>query len=117
MKAAILILFFILGASEAKAEWTQENTNYEYAYFATHLIDWGQTLEIAKNPRYEEINPILGKYPTEQEVNQYFILSGIAHHLIARWLDNYRLPYQQATFYFNLGNVLRNSQIGINIIF
>ncbi len=114
----ILIIFFLLGASELKAqEWTQENTSWEYAYFATHLIDWGQTLEISRNQKYYELNPILGRYPTEQQVNQYFILSGIAHHLIARWLGKHRLTYQHVTFYINFANVTRNAQMGINIIF
>ena len=114
----VLVVFFFLGASELKAqEWTEENTKWEYAYYVTHLIDWGQTLEIARNPGYKELNPILGEYPTEAEVNRYFLLSGIAHHLLARWLDEYRLPYQQATFLINFGAIANNASIGIKIKF
>ncbi len=117
MKYIILILF-IIGASEVNAqEWTQENTRWEQAYYVTHLIDWGQTQEIARNPDYYERNAILGRNPTEAEVNRYFILTGIGHHLIARWLDKYRLPYQQATFFINFIAVTGNFTAGVKIKF
>jgi len=52
-----------------------------------HVVDWGQTLWIAdpKNGR-TETNLILGEHPSRGEVNQYFLLSGIAHVAIANWL-------------------------------
>ena len=51
-------------------------------YLALHLIDWGQTLYIADNPKiYSEINPIIGAHPTRERVNQYFLMSGATIYL------------------------------------
>lgn len=38
------------------------------------VIDWRQTLTIAKNPdKWFEMNPILGKHPSVQKVHVYFL--------------------------------------------
>ncbi len=37
------------------------------------VIDWRQTLRIARNPlTHAELNPIIGRHPTERRVNVYF---------------------------------------------
>lgn len=109
---------FVLGASEPKAaEWTKENTNWESAYLVAHLVDWGQTLEISNNPRYTEINPALGKYPSEDEVNQYFLITGVGHYFISRYLGENRLLWQQATFIVELNVIARNASLGIRVNF
>jgi hypothetical protein len=39
------------------------------------VIDWRQTLVIARNPgRWTERNPLLGKHPSERRVHVYFAL-------------------------------------------
>jgi len=118
MKYLILIVFFVIGSSELKAqEWTEENTAWETAYLATLIIDWGQTLEIAENPNYRELNQIIGEYPTRGEVNRYFMGLGISHIIISNYLDEWRLPWQRSTFFFSLGVISRNARMGIKINF
>ena len=42
-------------------------------YLALHIIDWRQTLKIARNPgRWWEINPLLGGHPSVGRVYAYF---------------------------------------------
>lgn len=118
MKYLIIIMFFVVGASELNAqEWTKENTQWETAYFVTRIIDWGQTLEIQRNPKYYELNQFLGKHPTRGEINRYFIVTGIGHLVISNYLDEWRLPWQQASFFYSLGVVSRNFEMGIKVKF
>lgn len=44
-----------------------------YASNTSIAIDWLQTKEIARNPNYYEKNEILGKYPSQNEVDLYFL--------------------------------------------
>lgn len=116
LSIVLWMAFIAVFWNDAEAsEWTQENKKWETAYMATHLIDWGQTLEIARNPKYYETNPILGKTPTRGEVNRYFLITGIGHYLISRYLDDYRLAWQKTTFFIELGVVTRNASIGIKM--
>jgi hypothetical protein len=37
------------------------------------ILDWLQTVSIARDPRhYYELNPILGRHPSERRINIYF---------------------------------------------
>ncbi len=68
---AILILLPVNAA--AFDEWTKEDIILQSLQTAITAVDWLQTREIAVNDDYWESNPILGKYPTTQEVDRYFL--------------------------------------------
>lgn len=114
----ILILLMLSPAVKA-SEWTTQNTQFEIAYLAIHLADWGQTLDIVDRPYdYNESNHYLGKHPSRGDVNRYFLLVGAGHYLVSNFLDNeYRLAWQQTTFVVQLSMVLRNASIGLNVSF
>lgn len=111
------ILIFSLSFPVYSQEWTKENTAWETAFIATHLIDWGQTLDIIESPKFQESNPFLGRNPTRGEVNRYFILMGVSHYLISRHLTEYRSVWQKTTFFYELNVINRNAKIGIKINF
>jgi len=113
----LVSLFLVASASSEASEWTKSNTKWESAYMVTHLIDWRQTLEISNNPRFKETNPILGNNPTENEINQYFLLTGISHYLISRYLDDWRETWQKTTFFIQFSVISKNAIIGIKTNF
>jgi len=114
----VIIVLFVTGASELKAmEWTKENTQWESAYMVTHIIDWGQTLEIAENPNFTEVNPILGSNPNRGDVNRYFLLTGIGHYLMSSYLDEWRETWQKTTFFIQFSVVANNAMLGVKITF
>ena len=82
MKTLILIILLLIPAS-AYAGPTIGEIGLELAYFAGNALDYGQTKAIAKDPRYYEKNPILGKYPSIAEVNRFFIINTVAHTAIS----------------------------------
>ncbi len=114
----ILIILFLIGASEVNAsEWTKDDTKWESAYLVTHIIDWGQTLDIASNNKYRETNIFLGRNPTEDEVNRYFLLTGVGHYLVSLLLSDNRRVWQKATFFIEFGVISKNASIGIKVKF
>lgn len=76
--------------------WTKKDTAYHAASTILMAIDWRQTKYIANDDRYYEINPILGKYPSQNEVDLYFAVSwmaktGIAYVLPAKWRRGWQI--------------------------
>ena len=81
-------------------------------------IDWRQTLYIAKNKAYTELNPLLGRHPSIRAINTYFVLTTaliLGIHKV--------LPYRQKRIFSTtvlIGlelNILRNQTLGIKVIY
>ena len=51
------------------------------------VIDYRQTLDIKNHSDIEEINLILGKHPTDQRINSYFVIV-----IISLWIAVSLLP-------------------------
>lgn len=112
----IIISCIVLFPFTVLAEnWTKEDTNREIVYSVLHVVDWQQTRTIAANPeRYKELNPLLGKHPSIQEVDIYMASSLLAHIGIAYILP---LKWREAFQYVTIGErgstVYGNIRIGI----
>jgi hypothetical protein len=118
------ILFFALVfsvPSHADDLWDNgltEAGKLELAYQTIALMDWGQTRDIATNPNYYETNPLLGSDPTIQEVDRYFLASGVIHAAISQMLPKkYTKAWQYMTIAIESGYVLNNYRIGVQINF
>jgi len=111
------ILLLLLSFPVSAQEWTTEDTQWEAGYLALHLIDWGQTLDIAENSQYTELNPLIGSNPSRGDVNRYFAVTAIGHYLISRYLGENRRLWQQTTMFIEFNVVARNASIGVNINF
>lgn len=116
MKTLILIilLFFPLQAN-AFDKWTKTDTGLQVTYGVLHIIDWGQTLDIARNPdKFYEMNPLLGKHPSIGKVNTYFIGTLIGHTAIAYILPSkYRRIWQIVWIGIEGKTVVNNFSIGV----
>lgn len=93
-----------------------QNNKMEALYLALHGLDWAQTREIAANPdKYHERNPILGKHPSQAEVNRYFMLTGLGHYALSKMLPpEWAKPFQQGTIGLE-GYVTGRNKFGIGI--
>lgn len=98
--------------------WTKQDTYWQIGVLVTQIIDWGQTREIAVNPKYYETNPILGKYPTLQEVDKYFIACIAGNYLISKALpNNWRRKWQAGSILFQTYYINNNYELGIKMNF
>lgn len=115
-----LALICLLAACNANA-WSKKDTYWEAAYLATHLADWGQTLDIASqcgSGNYYETNPVMGKCPSAQTVNAYFIGTALLHYGAAKMLPpKYRRMFQTGTMAMELSYITNNASIGLNVKF
>lgn len=140
MKRFIVITILLL-ASTADAEWDKTDTALQATYTVLHIIDWGQTRWIAKNPyiyndktfttSYGEIihysdsfkeNPeanfILGRHPSVNKVNIYFASTLIAHTTVSYILPKkYRTYWQLTTIGFESAVIGHNFKAGIKFEF
>ena len=91
----------------------------EAGWQVLHIVDWGQTLDIARNPGlYHEINPVIGRHPSVGRVNLYMGLSA-AGHLAVSWAlpKEYRVYWQWMTIGVTGGLVGHNFNIGLRVRF
>ncbi len=88
------------------------------ALYILLFIDWRQTITIAKNPdKFREYNPILGKHPSEERVDYYFlvvaILAVVGLLFLAHWNSTWVLPALFIATLMELVVVIHNSREGI----
>lgn len=117
----LLVLLVLMSVCSSASAWSKKDTYWETAYFVTHLADWGQTLDIASQCQggaYYETNPIMGKCPSAQTVNAYFIGTGLLHYGVAHMLPKkYRRMFQAGTIGMELSYISSNASIGLNVKF
>jgi hypothetical protein len=91
----------------------------EITWQIIHFIDWGQTLEIARQPdRYFERNKILGSHPSVGEVNTYMAITAVTHAVVSYLLPKkYRKYWQHLTIYESLSCVVNNFNLGLRVRF
>lgn len=88
-----------------------------------NVVDWGQTLDIARNPtEYHEYNPILGRHPSEDEVNTYFMIvipAQIGAGFLIEKLANekWRNAFWTGCIGLELGMVANNYNLGLKVRF
>ena len=99
--------------------WKKEDTYRELTWTALLIADYGQTMNIAKNPdKYHEYNPILGSHPSQSSVNVYMLSAAIIHPAISYILPpKYRKWWQYITIGIEIGAVTNNFIAGIGISF
>lgn len=122
MKEFLLALILLASSNVAFAEhdeWTADDTKRQAVYLVLHTIDWGQTRNIANNPKqYYEINPVIGEHPTTGRVNGYFLATALLHTGIAYVLPaDWRKSFQYVTIVIEAGVTNRNRNLGVKIDF
>lgn len=121
MKYIFIILLILVSACpvEGQPSWTTTDTMLEGTWIVLHVLDWKQTLVIARNPhKFHELNPIIGKHPSIGKVNSYMLLSALVHPIISYHLPQpYRSYWQYLTISATGGLVIHNFNIGIKVRF
>lgn len=127
-----MLLGVALVSSRASAldEWTGTDTAWEVAYLAAHAVDWGQSRDLARRnanameggrqirPLYNESNPILGRRPSRETVDVYFLSSALVHVGVARVLPSgLRRAFQCSTFGVQVLVAHRNAQMNLSVRF
>ena len=99
--------------------WSRGDIAREVAWQGIHLIDWGQTLDIADNlDKYHEHNFWMGDHPSRGKVNLYMGLETILHPLVTHVLPKSCRPYWQwVTIGISGGLVINNYSIGLKVRF
>jgi hypothetical protein len=114
----LIALLLILPAFANADDWTTADTQRELVFAALMVADVAQTHDIARHANMEEINPILGKHPSNARINTYFAASMAAQYLIAQALPaEYRHAWQYAGIGFELGFIQSNYKLGIRADF
>lgn len=133
----LLIILLLFGCGQAEAEndknaWTKLDTALQITYASFHCMDWAQTLHMARNPdKFEEGNPvvraIIGRHPSEGDVNALLASTLVLHTAIAYWLPKEaiifrekvpaRTIWQSVWIGIEATTVAKSTQIGIKIRF
>jgi hypothetical protein len=72
MKTFIILIFCLIPAISLAADpWSRQDIALEGAYIVLHVVDWGQTRDIASQPDkyHESFNPFLGEHPSREKVD------------------------------------------------
>jgi len=119
MRFNIILSLLLFYSSTAFSEWSTEDTQRQSLFFALHLMDWGQTLDVVSQPeKYYEKNRLLPKHPTRKEVNTFMVIGGLGHLYISSILpDRKRKIFQWASIVVKLFTVAHNKKIGLQIAF
>lgn len=85
---------------------------------ALHAVDYGQTLEIARNKAYFERNAILGGSPSRSAIHGYFLTTGaaiVAGHYLTK--GKARRFIMTAAIVNGAVSVANNYSIGVKVAF
>jgi len=85
-----LLIFLFSFSAMADTDWTRVAMN------TATVLDWAQTRAIARDGTHYETNPIIGKYPSDADVNRYFIAALLTYNLVGEYLIDEKY---QAYFY------------------
>ena len=119
----LLALIFVIGPCLHKAQaadpWGTQDIALEATWQLLHLLDWGQTLDIADHPeKYHEHNPIMGKHPSRSTVNLYMGAWIPLHIGITYVLPKECRPYWQYVTIGVTGTcVIKNFSVGLQVRF
>ena len=119
MKTIILVCILTALPVSPRASWTDIDTGREILWQSLHVIDWGQTLDIARQPeRFHEHNVLLGGHPSPRAVNNMMIWTGLAHGVVSRVLpSDARKWWQWMTIAGCAYYVMQNHKLGIKVRF
>ena len=121
MKKSILIitlLFFISSSAIAADPWDSKDKALAVTMATLLIVDWGQTINISRDPTYHEINPILGRHPSEQSVHMYMGAALVGALTISHVLPSkYRQWFMGSVIALELPYVYNNYQIGLRMQF
>ena len=106
-------------AGDGWFSWDEGNTVLQVPKTILTAMDLGTTLDITRHAdKYNEVNPILGKHPSQDKVWKYFITAyiittGITYVLPSRWSHGFQMGMIGVEAYW----VNHNLRIGLRVKF
>ena len=131
MKRFLPLLSVVLAAT-AHAQWTDytpTDTYREVVYEALLFADYKQTSDIHNHvvhplgyteqiPSMHEVNPLLGQYPSQRKIDNYFLASAILHPTMTGFVPlKYRGYWQYAGIVLEAAVIIHNKRVGLKIDF
>jgi hypothetical protein len=115
----IILILLSLNAHATSQEWTSDEKFWGVTTGVLLLGDWATTRDMTHryNENYHENNPLLGRHPTANTVNLYFLAVTPAIFLAADYFGDYRKEILQATSALELIMVGNNLRIGLHFQF
>ena len=116
MRALVLILAFVACAARAQP-WTLDQKQIGAVMLAAAVIDYGQTMTIARSRGYwHEYNPLIGYHPSQMRVNIYFaVVPAVAYLALDALPSDTRTTAMKILAITQLGFVGRNAYLGIGM--
>jgi hypothetical protein len=99
--------------------WSTEEKAWLGTAAAFTVADWATTRDLSRRYRegYYENNPILGKHPSTDRVDLYFVSAGLIGYAIADNLDQNRKTFLQAWTAVEIFYTNRNLNLGLKMKF
>lgn len=94
---------------ETGRQWSKTDTALELTLVAVSFIDVCQTSWFLRDPSYSESNPLLGRHPSQLELNLFTLGALVTHAAIA-----YALPKPYRSIWQGLGIGVETSAIAHN---
>ena len=118
MKTALLFVLLLSCLRCHASDWSDSDKIRESVILTTLAIDYAQTRDIKNYNMAFEHNPLLGSHPSDGRIKGYFIVSAIAHVLIADQLaPKYREYLQNGTIAIELVAIGKNKRMGLHLKF
>jgi hypothetical protein len=116
--AVVLVSFSTLTCADNRA-WTGEEKAWLGTAAAFTVTDWATTRNLSRryNEGYYENNPILGKNPSTDRVDLYFVSAGLLGYVIADNLDQNRKLFLQGWTAVEILYTNKNLNIGLKMKF
>ena len=114
----ILLLTFLTGCVSLRPNprpWTKGEKTAAGFYLVAHSLDAYTTEKILDHPYYWELNPILGRHPSDGKIIFYFSITAIVTLLIGHLYPKTRVPLFMGYGGINAGCVLHNKRVLDNI--
>ena len=113
-----IILIVLLGTGWYSAKATADTNWFQVAANTTLVADWAQTRYIAHSDDHFEKNPIMGRNPSDNDVNKYFITAIILNNVIGELLPpTYSKIFYASVTVVQTHVVLRNFSLGVRLRF
>lgn len=118
----LILLLLPFSVSALEIDWDTEDTYTELVYQTTHFIDWQQTYKISESchsgGHYTEVNPLLGTCPDKKHIDEFFLVTGLAHFGMSALLGGkFRTAWQYGSIMLKVNVIAGNYSGGIRVRF
>lgn len=106
------VLFLLCSCAHSPRPWTKDEKVAAGFFILAHVADAYTTERYLDNPNnWEEINPLLGKHPSDKKLTIYFSVTGLGTLLIGHYWPDARKPLFLGYGSLNAGLAIYNTSL------